>query len=274
VPTKTPAPKAPTTTDLSSFEMKFGRVTFHLLGSTPLIYHSMAQKAWRELLKPKGRMTQADKANNLKHDPLKEFRDSVYQLPGDGPTRLVFPSTNFKQAIADVALRVPGVKKTEIQQLVTVESDPSLLRKGYVPIYGIPDLRMDIVRMADMNHTPDVRTRACLPHWATSITVRYAQPNLSGDAVAKLVQAAGMVMGLGDFRIGKGAGDHGQWEIVADDDPRFLAIKQAGGRAVQDAALDSPGFYDETAADLYTWFVSEMDKRDENTRPASLRAVA
>lgn len=253
------APKA-TTADLSTFKMEFGRVTFHLLGATPLIYHAMAAKAWRELLNPSGRKSAADKANSVKHDPLREFRDSVYRQQGDTPTRLVFPSVCFKKALAEVALRIPGAKKSEILQLVHVEGP-------HVEVYGVPDLRMDIVRMADMTHTPDVRTRACLPLWTCAITVRYVQPNLSAESVSKLVQAAGMIMGIGDFRIGKGAGEQGQWEIVEANDPRRLAIMANGGRSAQDEALESPNFFDDTAAELFAWFESQMAKRDANQRP-------
>lgn len=252
--------KAKETHVMEPFSMDFGYVTFHLLGATSLIYHAMAAKAWRELLNPRGRLSAADKVANVKHDPLQEYRDSVYQRGGEGPTRLVFPAANFKQAIAHVALRTPGLKKTEIDQLVTVMGKD-------VDMYGIPQLGMDIVRMADINKTPDVRTRAELQDWTASINVRYVRPNLSAQTVASLVQAAGMIEGIGDWRVGKGSGAHGQWEVVAEDDPRRLAIMEHGDMEVQDRALQSPDMRDETSAELFEWHAEQMAKKDEGSRP-------
>jgi len=64
-------------------------VTVWLIGRTPLIHNRLAEKARRELLLPRGRLTAADKAGNLKHDPLNEFRSSIHH-DGKRLTRVRF----------------------------------------------------------------------------------------------------------------------------------------------------------------------------------------
>ena len=98
-----------------------GAMEVCILGESPLIFNRMAEKAKRELLLPKGKKTAADRAQSIKHDPIAEFRASVYQRKGDGPTRLIFPAPAFKGAMASAALETPGAKKAQIGRLAWVE---------------------------------------------------------------------------------------------------------------------------------------------------------
>ena len=52
-------------------------------GMTPLIYNAMSAKVRGELLLPKGKKSAAEKATTLKHDPLAEYRASVYRRMGN-----------------------------------------------------------------------------------------------------------------------------------------------------------------------------------------------
>lgn len=252
---------------ISVMELDVGVATCLIRGTSPLIFNRMAEKAKRELLLPKGRKTAADKAQNLKHNPVEEFRNSVYRRHAavEGPTTLIFPAPAFKGCMATAALEVPGMKKAQIGRLVWVEGT-------HVDIYGVPELFMSVVRSADMNRTPDIRTRAILREWACEVTLRFARPTLTAQGVATLLAAAGMICGVGDFRQERGKGNYGQFELVGSDDAEYQRIVRDGGREEQDAALDAATPYDADAEEMLAWFNDEIASRgrsDQITKKAA-----
>lgn len=215
--------------------LKQGRITLKLIGTTPFYFNAMSAKAKRTLLIGGGKKTAAEK-KLIKHDPQQEFQDSVYRLP-DGPTLLGFPAPGVKGAMATAALETPGVTKTSVQRLI-------FLPERYIKVWGKPYLRMDVVRSADMNRTPDVRTRAYLPRWCAEVDIAFVTPTLSLYAVSSLLANAGVICGIGDFRQEKGKGSHGTFAVAAGEDlgdwaDEWNSITQEG-RAVQQRALENP----------------------------------
>lgn len=233
-------------------QLKMGSIKVWVKGISPLIYNAMSEKARHELLYPKGKKTAADKAGNLKHDPIEEYRNSVYKRIGTGPTRLIFPSAAFKGAMAQAALDLPGAKKAQIGRLVWVVGD-------YVDLYGTPQMLMSVTRSSDMNHTPDIRTRAIVRDWACQIHVQFMKPNLNETAVGRLIDAGGILSGVGDFRQGKGKGNYGQYQMCEEADAQNII--KSGNLVSQDAALKAPEFYDVETQGLYKWFEDERKKR-------------
>jgi hypothetical protein len=239
--------KTKTKTESTSIEIEAphsGRLTFTILGVTPLIYNAMSMKSKIQLLAPPPKKNATERLSTLKHNPIEEFRGSMYRYrEDDRPTRLYFPGGGVKAALKSAALRLPGLKKTEVAQLTWIDNRD-------IDIYGIPELHMAVVRSADINRTPDVRTRAALREWCSQVTITYVRPQLTEKSVVNLIGAAGMLCGLGDGRQEKGYG-HGQFEIVADNDPRVIALKKRAGITAQDVAIESPNFYDIEAEELY-----------------------
>jgi hypothetical protein len=236
-------------------EMARGVMDFCVLGTSPLICNRMAQKARMELLAPKGRKTTAEKASNAKHDPMQEYRDSPYRMASEAaPTALAVLPTMFKQSMASAALDMPGTKKAQIGRLVSVDWDR-------MPLFGVPKLFMAVTRSADMNKTPDVRTRAIVPEWACRLTVSFMKPVLREQSIVNLLAAAGQLSGIGDWRQQKGSGGFGAFKLVSADDPDFVRITTQGGRAAQLAALEDPDPYDDETSELMSWFGAEMKRR-------------
>lgn len=234
------------------------QVDLYLLGSTPFIFNRVSEKSKHELLMPRstGKLTASEKASKLKHDVRTEFLSSMYMHRDDTfPTRLRFPSTAPKKAMTTAALDLPGVKKAQIGRLVWISGTS-------INIFGVPQLFMSIVRSADINKTPDVRTRAILPEWACTIQISCVRPILSAVAMANLLAAAGLLCGLGDWRQEKGSGNHGQFELVEKDDPRFLAIVANQGRKAQDIAIKNPATYDDETDEMLTWYDTELARRN------------
>lgn len=243
------------TEDIQILPIQAGTVSVGIVGTSPLIFNRMAEKARRELLLPRGRKTDADRRQSLKHQPIDEYRASVYRNPGkDAVTRLALPAPAFKGAMATAALDLPGTKKSEIGRLVWVD--------GFqIDTYGVPQLLMSVVRSADINKTPDIRTRAIVPQWACQITVKFVRPKLQAVSIFNLLAAAGITAGIGDFRQEKGKGSFGQFRVYDSNDPEFKKIlKRLGGRAEQDAALENPECYDADTEELLGWFSAEVGK--------------
>lgn len=242
-------------TEISVMEVSQQKVDYCVLGTTPIILNRMSEKAKNELLFPKGRKTSAEKARSLKHNPFQEFKDSPYRLPNDdAPTLIAHLATAFKKAIAGTALDIPGATKAQISRLMWVEGEK-------IPVYGIPKLFMSVTRSADMNKTPDVRTRAIVPEWACRLTVTFATPMLKEQVVSNLLAAAGQIQGVGDWRPEKGSGTFGQFSLVDESNADFQRIITEGGRQQQIAAMEACEPYDIDTEDLLSWFIKEADSR-------------
>lgn len=239
-----------------------GEIELCLLGESPLVFNSMSEHARQQLLLPAPKKNNAERATTLKHRPYEEYLNSVYTSRNPASeTLLVFPATAPKRAIASAALDIPGGTKAELGRLLWV--------KGYhIPIWGTPQLMMSVVRSADQNKTPDIRTRAVLPEWAARIRLEFLRPNLSEKPLVTLTAAAGMIRGLGDWRVEKGSGSYGQFKIVDEDDPEFLRVCQQG-RQAQQAGLDNPAFFDDETERLISWYDEELKRRGKSANGAA-----
>lgn len=231
--------------------------TITLIGQTPLIYNAMSTKAKQTLLAGGGKKTAAEK-KELKHDPVQEFDECVYRHVDD-ETLLAFPAPAIKGAMATAALETAGVTKSSVQRLV-------FLPQQQVRIWGTPHLRCDVVRSADMNKTPDVRTRACLHEWMTEVEIQYVVPTLSYHSVLSLLTNAGAVCGIGDFRQEKGRGGFGTFRVANPADPVDAAIIErlkGQGKAAQQAAMASaePHPNDLQTIELLDFIMAEKQRR-------------
>lgn len=233
--------------------LRVGSMQVWLKGRTPLICNRMARKAMEEILFPRGRKTTAEKQQQLKHDPVNEFRNSMSMRVGNkGATRLVFPAPAVKGAMATAALETKGTNKTQVGRLIWV--------KDYsINLFGTPQLFMAVVRSADMNRTPDVRTRGILAEWCMPVTIQYVKPQMSEQAIMQLLSNGGIIVGLGDFRQEKGKGNFGQFEVSTEADCK--SVIASGGRKQQDAAIKNPTCFDSDTEELLAWFQTEVQNR-------------
>lgn len=242
-------------TEVQIIQVSTGTLTVAIVCNTPLILNRMNNKAKHELLMPAGRKTAADKAGSLKHDPLAEFRNSPTIINnGSAPTLLGIPATALKGGMRTAALDLPGAKKSQIGRLTYVNGE-------VLGVYGIPKVLCSIVRSADMNRTPDVRTRCVIPRWALIADITFVRPALRESSVANLVAAAGVTVGVGDWRPEKGAGNYGQFKLVGADDADLAEIIATGGREAQKVAMREPAAYDSETEELLAWFDVEVKRR-------------
>ena len=246
--------KKSTDATLDIMSLDVGTVDFCILGRTPLIHNRLAEKARQELLLPRGRKTAAQKAASMKHNPYEEFRSAPYVDREGGPTYITFLATCFKAAIRGAGTDIPGATKAQLGRLMWVNGER-------VPLYGDPRLFMTITRSADMNRTPDVRTRAIMSEWACRVTISFVRPMLNVKTVGNLLAAAGLIRGVGDWRTEKGSGNYGQFELVDENNPDFIRICENYGREQQLSAMENPVGYDHETEELLSWFDDEVDDR-------------
>jgi hypothetical protein len=238
--------------------LKHGSINLRLIGSTPFYYNSMSVKAKRDLLIGSAPKTTAEK-REIKHNPEEEFRDSVYKK-NHGKTHLYFPPAAIKQAMATAAIETKGVAKTNVQRLI-------FLPELQTEIYGRPYLKIDTVRMANINKTPDMRTRAYLPEWCAEIQIKFVMPTLSATDVFTLLQNAGSIVGLGDFRQEKGRGAYGCFTVTGEELPNWKEYKDDWDRITQDGmiaqqhALANPEYADDMTAELMGFLDEERARR-------------
>ena len=72
--------------------------------------------------------------------------------------------------------------------------------------------------------------------------------------------AAGMTVGIGDWRPEKGKGTFGQFAVVNDDDPELISILKQG-REEQIKAMENPEPYDAETAEMLEWWTAEVKRR-------------
>lgn len=242
------------TAEIKVTPLKRAVTRLRIIGTTPLFQNRMANKVKEQLLVGSRKKTKAERVE-IKHNPLEEYRSSAEIMPA-GPTALGLRVTAVKAAMCTAALETAGLTKSSAQRLIFMPGD-------FAPLYGTPQLRMDVVRSADINKTPDVRTRAFLPIWGAEIEVQYIVPQLSIASVVSLLCNAGVLVGVGDFRQEKGKGAFGSFRVIGEgeDDPEWTDLVENHGREAQMRALDEPEFADRDTADLMDYFFAETKRR-------------
>ena len=236
--------------------VKQGKITLRMIGQTPLYFNSMSSKAMRDLRIGGGKKTAAEK-KEIKHNPEQEFRESVYTKE-TGDTYLCFPAPGVKGAMATAALETAGINKTNVNRGIFMPEDK-------IQIWGKPYLKMDIVRSADMNKTPDVRTRAFLPEWVAEVDIRFVTPTFSAYSIMSLLNNAGQMVGIGDFRQEKGRGSYGTFAVASSEDmgeyQELWDNITHEARDIQQLAMEQPECADSQTAELMQFLQEERLRR-------------
>lgn len=242
------------TAEIKVMPLKRASAKLRIIGVTPLFQNRMANKVKQGLLVGTKKKTKAERVE-IKHNPTQEYRDSMEILPS-GPTALGLRVTAVKAAMCTAALETAGLTKAATQRLLFMPGDLTAL-------YGVPQLRLDVVRSADINRTPDVRSRAFLPKWGAEIEVQFIVPQLSIASVVSLLCNAGVLVGVGDFRQEKGKGAFGSFRVIGEgeQDDEWDDLVANHGRMAQLAAIEHPEFADRDTEDLMDFYEDEVSRR-------------
>lgn len=184
-----------------------------LVGDTPLITHAWSNKARMEML---SKQVKATKSGRDARDPEEDFVNSLYEM-GEGPEgeKLCgFPVTGIKNSFLSVAHKDKGIPRSQVMGALYLDADMVRVRpalKGaicdmpLVRIYGTPpEMREDMVKVgAGLNKTANLAYRGQFTVWAIKINGRYNTAVLTDEALAFLIQEAGIATGIGEWRTEK-----------------------------------------------------------------------
>lgn len=239
--------------------LRRGAIRLRIIGVTPLFQNRMPEKV-KQILMLGGQRKTAAERKEIKHHPFDEFRSSA-EIVKDGPTALGLRTIAIKSAMCSAAIETEGVTKASVQRLMYLPGECAAL-------YGTPQLRLDVVRCANIDRTPDVRSRAFLPVWGAEVDITYVMPQLNPTSVISLLCNAGILIGVGDYRQEKGKGNFGLFRVIGEgeQDDEWDMLVRYHGRKAQLAALESPEFANEETAELMALYSDEVSRRDSGSK--------
>lgn len=176
-----------------------------IVGDTPLITHAWSEKAKREML---AKQVKAVKAGRDARDPQAEFVSSLYEY-SDGA--FGFPATGVKNCILSAAHKDKGIARSAVMASLWINADMVRTRPALagaicdmplLRIYGgDPEMREDMVKIGKgLNKTASLAYRGQFTVWAFRVTGRFNPEVLTAEALAFLIDEAGMSYGLGEWR--------------------------------------------------------------------------
>ena len=190
------------------------RAQIPIVGTAPLIVHNWSDKAKRQMLDAQ----QGRKTPKVTRDTQADYEASLYRTDaGYG-----FPVIGFKAAIV-CAARFFGkdVSMVSLRQCLFMQGVPSADRSQILtPIEGEPKIREDMVRVG-MGGT-DLRYRGEFLDWTAVLDVTFVASALDLNSVLALIDAAGMGVGVGEWRPEK-RGQHGTFAL--DDSREVVTVR-------------------------------------------------
>ena len=178
--------------------------------------HRFGKKAQREILI---KQLKKSKVGREKRDVLTEFWDAIYwkvpfQMYG-------FPASAFFKAFKRQAKYVQGLNMTDFSSNVSIRGHDDGF---FVAIWGDPAMHFAMVRVKGGG--ADLRIRPCFYNWGALVKVSYNENVLSDEIISTLIDRAGKLTGVGDWRPEKD-GIYGTFQVeqcfeIGDEDVRKL----------------------------------------------------
>jgi hypothetical protein len=183
----------------------FQRFSVWLVGDTPLIVHAWSEKARREML---AKQVKATKGGKEPRDPMADYVSSLYEM-GDGSYG--FPAMGIKNCILSAAHKDKGIARTAAMSALWIDAQMVRTRPALagaicdmplIRIYGSPpEAREDMVKIGSgLNKVASLAYRGQFSTWAMRVTGRFNSTIITPEALAFLIQDAGMSSGLGEWR--------------------------------------------------------------------------
>ena len=233
-----------------------------LFGERPLITNAWTRKGLQQMLQKHMQIPTVREAK----DPFDQFLQSMYRFE-DG--NYGFPVVAVKEAMASATTDMEGVAKTQIYRNIFVTGrrgfqlgafcdlkSPIELAELFSP--NPPTIREDVVRLAGIGRTPDLRYRAEFFPWALRLNVSYVKDFIRDVHIFNLVAKAGFTIGLGEWRQEKG-GSNGGFRVATEEEKKQVARWIKAGPQ-QPKPMD-------VAAWLRSLKVSEKDSVQEEKTP-------
>lgn len=212
------AAKAQTTIDIKPINIDTVELT--ISGVTPLIVHAWSHKAKQEMLdKQRGKKVSAKHSIKI---PFNDLIGSLYWLTEqpelgenddeaeqnfygaiENGAKFGFPVTGIKQSIITGAYRAGlDVKQTELRGTFFLEGATEASTVDVAEIVGPePTIREDMVKLAGMSKSADIRYRGEFNNWEIPLRLKYNRDGkYSLEQILNMVNFGGFVVGIGEWR--------------------------------------------------------------------------
>lgn len=185
-----------------------------IIGTSPLIVHNWSEKAKRQMLDAQ----QGGKKLKEKRDPEADYEAAFYRLKDGRPG---FPVLGFKAATTEATRHYDkAVSKVGMMQSLFFKGEYSpSAGKSLAPIEGDPIMREDVVTVGISGR--DLRYRPEFVEWSTMLEIVYIKTAVSVESVLSLVDAGGLTVGVGEWRIQK-KGDYGTYMVDPSRDVQVI----------------------------------------------------
>jgi hypothetical protein len=186
-----------------------------IIGTAPLIVHAWSPKAKRKMLDAQ----MGKRAPREPRNPEEEYQAAFYRLDAK---RTGMPILAFKSATVGAA-RFYGreVKMTELRQFLFFDGEFSAQAgQKLTEIHGEARMREDVARLSGAGST-EMRFRPEYPQWTAELDIRYVTSALTLDSVLSLIDAGGMGVGVGEWRVEK-RGDFGTYTLDTSKEIQVL----------------------------------------------------
>lgn len=181
--------------------LRIERVSFVLVGDSPLIVHAWSEKAKRQMIEKQTKQARQPKAAR---EPEVEYEDCFYRTEGGD---YAFPAIGVKAAMIS-ACRFADMKMTEARGAFHIDGE--MLR-----VIGEPRPREDMVRIGI--GTADLRYRPEFPDWRIPVTLKINASVISAEQVANLLNIAGFGVGIGEWRPERN-GSYGRFHVATSEE--------------------------------------------------------
>jgi hypothetical protein len=233
--------------------MVLKRFEFWIVGDSPLICHAWSEKHKREMLQKQVKAVRG--SGREARDPEGDFVSSLYSMTDVTEITEVrrddkgfgFPATGVKKALLSAAHKDKGIAKSVTQSSLWLNCEWTRVKTAWeaaictlplVRIWGAePVMREDMVRIGQgLKKTASLAYRAQFFPWAMRLNGRFNETELSGDALAFLIEASGLGVGLGEWR-NERSGMFGSYHFATEIEERLWTAYADGKGPLPEAGL-------------------------------------
>lgn len=176
------------------------KVEIGIVGDTPLIVHSWAEKVKKEMLAKQ--MKKAKQGREAK-DPDRDYRESLYWLDKKGDrveAKNIDPNKHGMFGFKAIAFKAAAIRAAN-----DVGMQMTLARRSFHIVGEYVPLKFDVIRMReDMVKigmgTADLRYRGEFVNWSATLHIVFNSRVISAEQIFNLFNTAGFGVGVGEWR--------------------------------------------------------------------------
>src|ERR1051325_392192 len=210
-------------------DIELSRADIGIMGRTPLIVHAWNPKAKEEMLLKQMKQPFMRETKN----PVEAFMRSMYRTYHGF---YGIPAVGIKNAMVTACTSVEGITKTAARQAFIVLGERGRAKAAFADLHSPVDLvrvlspnppamREDMVRLAGVGNTADLRYRPEFWPWGAKVSILYNENVVELKQLLNLLNTAGFGVGLCEWRPERN-GQNGAFRVASEADDRQLESQE------------------------------------------------